>query len=867
MARPTLPVTVGLSAALVLSLTGTAAQAAPANLQAQVQPQALATTTAAISGDTYASRTTVLADSFQRTLSRGWGVGTTGKSWTTWGNTRLDGNRGILANARMTGQGARANGVSVRDHETQVVITPGATPTANLYLSFVHRQVSGARYETRVIFRPDGTADFELSKKTSAGERSLGVSKRGVVKAVPGKDIVLRFSAVDEDTTTLSASLWEASKAESTGTSITRTDNTPELRKAGGIGVETYLGGSRVASNVGINDWKTEEVVPLSALPAPKPEPAPAPAPETEEAVKPEVGAGLATGGDLATVPASKKGVGAVPLGKTNYAIPADALHVKAGADASRGNGQAATPFASIQSAVWNAKPGQTIVVHEGVYHEYIGVFNDPKWDTNHDRTTIQAAPGAEVWLDGAKKVTSWTRSGTTWTAPWQDHQNFNTIAGFGNTDLTGNLAFAGPQNPLASDSSQVFIDGRQLKQVAANPGAGQFAVDRSNPSAKKLILGEDPTGKEVRASYLTQAIVSNVNNLVVRGIGVRGYATPLNWMGTVYSVGNSPLFENMVFDSLPTVPLSLAAAPGAVVRNNTSVFAGLNGIGSYQSDGVTMENNYVYGANQQHFNSAPVAGGVKVTQQRDFTFKNNEVTNTLGATGVWLDESVVNSTVSGNRVSNNGDLGIYAEISVNANIVSNEVTGNYGSGIQTLGTPNVWIANNYLEGNGADGAASISILQDDRRQANGGMGVDSRNPAPDPVNTWITSNVRIVNNILGEPNAKAIGQFDVHDRNGVLYADSMLSQVEGNLIVDRTTQNIARLGLPGHRTKIYADLPAVRSAHAEDWRTNTVRTSGTRADLEKAAAGIRGVTLDATLAKILGIASNPTFVGLPAAK
>lgn len=588
--------------------------------------------------------------------------------------------------------------------------------------------------------------------------------------------------------------------------------------------------------------------------------PAPAPAPNTAPATTPTA---TASDVNLPGVPASTTGVGAAKLGSTTYPIPAGALHVKAGANAAVGNGRAATPFASIQKAVWNATPGTTIVVHTGVYHEYIGIFNDPRWGTVRDGITLQAAPGAEVWLDGSVELTNWTRSGTTWSAPWADDPNFNTIAGFGGRDEVGDLAFAGPQNPLAADSSQVFLGGVQLTQVAADPGPGQFAVDRTDPANKRIVLGQDPAGHQVRASKLHQAIVSNANDVVLKGFGVRGYATPLNWMGTVYLEGRRPIVENLVLDSLPTVPLNLSSATGGVVRHVTAANAGLSGLGAHHADNSLFEKNYVVGANQQRFNAAPVAAGVKITQQRDFAFRDNEIVATSGATGLWIDESNVNFTLTGNRIAQSGSNGIHVEISACTVIADNTVIDSAGSGLEILGTPHVWVANNHLARNGARGAANISVLQDGRRQTDGGMGIDSRHPGADPLNTWITTDVRIVNNVLGAPAPGALGQFDVHDRVGRSYADLMLEQVEGNILVDTSAQKFARLGTPGHTSRTYADLAGVRAAHPQDWLTNVVLgTNRSDAELTWFAAAQRGVALPENVASLIGVPAGSTAVG-----
>ena len=876
-ALPVAPVTFGVGTALVLALAGPAAMAAPA------APLAGVTASAA---DVQEKRTTVIQDDFYRTVPTSWGSGQVGGRWITWGDASVDGTRGVLLSQPNSGHGAFIHDVEVRDQVTDIVLTIGSRPTQDLVVTVGQRQIGDERYETRVVFRANGTVYINITRKTNdGGVRELVSSTKNQMRYWAGKDLHLRTATLGEGTTTLAASLWEEGKQEPADWQITTTDSTPSLQQAGTLGVQTWLGNSKNRASIKINDWNTDKVETVAAAPVeeakptpapapapapepkPEPEPAPAPAPEPEPEPAPAPGTtpqSVGSSGDLASVPVASNGSGAVPLGNTSYPVPADAIHVKVGGNDATATGSTSSPFGSIQRAVNRAKQGQTVVVHEGVYHEYVGVWNDPRWNNYHNRTTIQAAPGAEVWLDGTKQVTGFSKAGSTWTAPWSEHHNFNTVAGFGSRDETGSLSFVGSQNPLAADAAQVFVNGRQLQQVAANPGPGQFAMDRSNASAKKIVLGEDPAGKDVRASYLHQAIVSNVDDLVVRGIGIRGYATPLNWMGTVSLNGQRPVVENVVFDSLPTIGLHIGGGKDAIVRNNTSVYAGLNGMGAHRADGARFENNYVYGANQQKFNAAPVAAGVKVTQLQNLTFSGNEVVDTANATGVWVDESVINFSITDNVVKGSGSIGVHAEISACAIIAGNEITDNRSSGIEVLGTPHTWIANNYLGNNGANGNASISILQDERRQANGGMGIDGRYPNPDPVNTWVTTNVRVVNNVLGAPHSNARGQFDVHDRDGQSHADAMLAQVEGNVILDRTTQNFARLGLPGHRATEYADFPRLQAAHAEDWKRNEVRSTGNRTELEKVAAGTKGVPLDAAVATILGLPAGTTLIGLP---
>ena len=63
----------------------------------------------------------------------------------------------------------------------------------------------------------------------------------------------------------------------------------------------------------------------------------------------------------------------------------------------------------------------------------------------------------------------------------------------------------------------------------------GTFFADRA---ADRIYLGTDPTGHEVRTSALQTAITINSAGSVLRGVGVRRYATSLPLMGTVRALG-----------------------------------------------------------------------------------------------------------------------------------------------------------------------------------------------------------------------------------------------------------------------------------------------------------------------------------------
>jgi len=95
--------------------------------------------------------------------------------------------------------------------------------------------------------------------------------------------------------------------------------------------------------------------------------------------------------------------------------MPAE-LHVSVtGSDSGEGvDGSAQHPFARINDAAQVAQPGDTVVVHEGVYREWVS----PRYSGLSDarRVTYTAAPGEHAVIKGSEQVTGWQQvEGSVW--------------------------------------------------------------------------------------------------------------------------------------------------------------------------------------------------------------------------------------------------------------------------------------------------------------------------------------------------------------------------------------------------------------------------------------------------------------------
>ncbi|KAB2377512.1 DUF1565 domain-containing protein [Actinomadura montaniterrae] len=550
---------------------------------------------------------------------------------------------------------------------------------------------------------------------------------------------------------------------------------------------------------------------------------------------------------------------GAAPVGSTAYKIPDGALFVSPtgndGADGTRKH-----PLRTLAKAVAKARAGGTVVLRGGVYHESVTV-------PGGKRLTVQSAPHEAVWLDGSSQVAGWRQGNRAWvregwTARFDASPTYTPGAReSGDSDFR----FVSPDHPMAAHPDQVWLDGVPQKQVGARGDVkdGTFYVDEAS---RRLYLGSDPRGHDVRASTLAEAITVGGAGSRLRGIGVRRYATSLPQLGSVKVTAPDVTVENVAVNESATTGLSVLAAH-ARVRHVTTTGNGMLGVHANYADDLRLDAVRSTGNNVEHFKYSPVSGGVKVTRSRKVAVTGGVFADNLGK-GVWMDESVYDITLTGNRILRNADHGVSLELSAKAVVAGNVIGDNAGDGLKVNNTSDVQIWNNSLAGNGR----TIHLAQDARSPSDPhAAGRDPRQKTADPAMTWRVSKVVISNNTLADARSGTPCLLCVEDGTHRRGAGQMGVAVDGNVYVrpDGNPRTLVQWARSSGGTTDFGDLGRFRSETGQEKR-GVLKTAATAAgqdgELERTVAAQAdadtALPLPAPIAALLGKPTGTRHIG-----
>ncbi|MHA7861843.1 right-handed parallel beta-helix repeat-containing protein [Tessaracoccus sp. Y36] len=154
-------------------------------------------------------------------------------------------------------------------------------------------------------------------------------------------------------------------------------------------------------------------------------------------------------------------------------------IHVsKRGADSNEGTPE--SPLATLNRAAALARPGDTVVVHEGIYREWVKPPHGGL--SNNRRITFTAAPGEHVVLTGSEEVTGWEPVGDGVWRTVVDNALFGEFNPYAEV-IAGDWLVRPSQDEPELHLGEVYLGGRALLEVPSlddvrHPGPQETIVD-----------------------------------------------------------------------------------------------------------------------------------------------------------------------------------------------------------------------------------------------------------------------------------------------------------------------------------------------------------------------------------------------------
>jgi hypothetical protein len=358
----------------------------------------------------------------------------------------------------------------------------------------------------------------------------------------------------------------------------------------------------------------------------------------------------------------------------------------------------------TISGAAAKVGPGDTVVIHGGVYRETVVVTASGRAD---QPIRFVAATGENVVISGADVIRTWRKepgSPGSFSAPWPHR-----FIGWNKSGTHPDDDF----HRMIGRCEQVFIAGYPLLQVLERSALarGTFHVDLERQriyvcprDGSDLSSSSSPT---VEASVRPVLWESRGAYVQLHGLRFR-YAANHAQQGAVQFRGRHGVVEDCVFERTNSCGATFLAEDlivrGCTFQDNGQLGFGASGAHRLLFSGCVVRNNNVKG-----FERGWEAGGDKLALSRGVVIERSQFLANRG-NGIWFDIGNENCTVRNCLIADNEDAGIFYEISYGLHAHDNVIVGNgfadspgawgAGAAISLSSSPDCTIERNLLIGN-----------------------------------------------------------------------------------------------------------------------------------------------------------------------
>ena len=405
--------------------------------------------------------------------------------------------------------------------------------------------------------------------------------------------------------------------------------------------------------------------------------------------------------------------------------VDAREIHVstKGGRQAS---GSVDDPFSSISHAAFVAQPGDTVIVHEGTYREYV---KPPRGGTGeNNRITYRAASGEKVVVKGSERITTWQpESDGVWKVqlPYDFFGDYNPyylkLAGgwlnYGKWHHRGDVYL----------NEEAFYEKETIEEVHKTLNSWHCQVEGEVTTIRANFGNADPNTQmaeiNVRESiFFPQA--PSLNYITVDGFTFMHSAE--NWqpprlelqMGAIGTrMGKHWIIQNCTIVNARCVGIILGHARGGygsdddiivtdggieafgdhIVRNNIIRRCGQAGIaGQKGATRSLITGNLVEDTNYRREFGGWETAAIKFHNSVDVVISNNLIRGVRhqeqGAFGIWIDMANQGIRITGNIIYGTEAAAIFMERDHGPSLIDDNII--IGQGVKVTSESNIYAHN-----------------------------------------------------------------------------------------------------------------------------------------------------------------------------
>lgn len=361
--------------------------------------------------------------------------------------------------------------------------------------------------------------------------------------------------------------------------------------------------------------------------------------------------------------------------------LPGANYHISQASGNDTNPGTREQPFETIDTGARIAEPGDSIIVHEGVYRECV---RPARSGTDEQPIVYTVAAGERVEIKGSERISNWQpQSSNVWKASFE--QDF-----FGEYNPYTERMAKGPLPGASRKRSlgEVYLNGSPLDEVDTPEDVPNKEMTWA-PSGNGLEIyanfgGTDPNIDTTEIHVREQVIAPdtwNLGHITISGFIIEhsannyddyfGKAGSLPQKGAISTRGGHDwTIENCHIRLVKSVAVDYGLQCGDTIskygnperfgyhtiRNNVIRDAGVTGLIGYRAPFVNIEGNAVINCNRLNAAGLGKAGIKCISRNVDVVIKGNYFyNNTIGDYHcIWMDWSYQGARLSGNVFVNN---------------------------------------------------------------------------------------------------------------------------------------------------------------------------------------------------------------------